>query len=196
MNLKPGRKPFVTEEVVKSVILQRESEIFLDNNKLKSKSDPVWQALSNDIDGKLSAATFYSKLCNPEFRRKIFGQSVRCHNSLHSDSQFLESTVGSDNKNDSMHEKSLLEFAVFADKAEYEKLLVSKEMNYKNGTKYCYRLEPGRWENWISEGIYYVSKVSCGFNFQKHVISADGTYGTVKGMIIIFLYLINKISVY
>lgn len=70
MASKPGRKPCISDEELKLVILERKDDIFLSKNKLKSKTDIVWQNLSQDVGGKLSAATFYSKLCDPHLKKK------------------------------------------------------------------------------------------------------------------------------
>lgn len=150
MSSNVGRKPFVSNEDLKCVILERQNEIFLSENKLKSKKNDAWRKLSEDVQGKLCAATFYSKLCNPQFRNEIFNQ-----NRKRVSSQLEDSAEISNLQNDTTVSESneLLNLVVFANKAEYEKLLISREMNTKKGIKYCYGLEPGRWQDWISNKI-------------------------------------------
>lgn len=57
---------------------------------------------------------------------------------------------------------------------------MAKVQNYKK--KKVVRLEPGVWQNEISERLWNATKLKCGFNFKNHYLSSDLSTGSAKGM--------------
>ena len=169
----PGRKPNISVEEVKSVILRRKTEILLDDGKLVGKNNDVWKYLSADLQGKHSARTLYSKMCNQKFRTEVLQERPN-RLSLLTDTSDNEKTHQSmnENINRTIGEEDFLEFKIFSDKSEYEGLLISKTYAAKatsrriQMTRFCLRLELGWWEDWISNKIWDITKLPCGFNFQ------------------------------
>lgn len=171
-------------------------DIFVGNGKLKSKNDEVWQKLSADLRGELSAKTLYSKICNPAFRKKLGLDQKPCHEIILSENrgENLPDTsveieeICSDDEEDVMH------FSIDSAKEEYEKLFVTKEYKRRefgrrqDSMRTCLRLEPGRWEHWISDEIWNVTKLPCSFNFRGHYLTQDGNAGKVEGTYFFNIY--------
>ena len=199
----PGRKPNISVEEVKSVILRRKTEILLDDGKLVGKKNDIWKYLSADLQGKLSARTLYSKMCNQKFRTEVLQERPN-RLSLLTDTSDNERTHQSmnENINRTIGEEDFLEFTIFGVKSEYEGLLISKTYTAKatsrrnQVTRFCFRLEPGRWEDWISNKIWDITKLPCGFNCHRQYISENGASGKIEGTLenILFAYLLDFIN--
>ena len=67
---KVGRKAQVPEEEIIDKLIFKKSQLFLDG-KVISKTDDVWKNMANELGGKLSARTLYSKMCEKKFREKL-----------------------------------------------------------------------------------------------------------------------------
>ena len=87
--------------------------------------------------------------------------------------------------NDStVEDENSLQFTIFAPSSEYEALLTTKEYRINKGnkrkhesTRSCFRLEGGRWQEWISNKIWEASTLPCAFNFHGHYLTTDGAAG-------------------
>lgn len=166
-----GRQANVCESEWIPCILKRKGEIFKENGKLMSKKDKVWQNLSDDLGGKWSAITCYNKLCNKNIRSKLGlpqNEDEKKDTNITDNNSSFSEEINSDDEDDI--------FKIFANKKTFENLFVEKEYKQKivknqekdMETRTCLRLESGRWEDWISEEIYSLTKIVCGFNFRGH----------------------------
>ena len=199
----PGRKPKISIEEVKSVILRRKTEILLDDGKLVGKNSDVWKYLSADLQRKLSARTLHSKTCIQKFRTEVLQERPNRLSLLTdtSDNEKIHQSMN-ENMNRTIGEGDFLEFTVFGVKSEYEGLLISKTYAAKatsrrnQVTRFCLRLEPCRLKDWISNKIWDITKLPCGFNFHRHYISENGASGKIEGTLknILFAHLLDFID--
>lgn len=74
---KSGRKSSIPEEELLQLYFISKENIFLEDGRIKSKFDDVWNELSDKIDGRLSARTLYSKLFDPKIRSKLNVSNVQ-----------------------------------------------------------------------------------------------------------------------
>ena len=192
-----GRKPNVSEDEMLSAIRKRKEEVFIDfeSGKLKSKTEDVWKYLSDDLEGKLSARSLYSRMCEGNLRAKVLhAKKIGCE-PFHYRKPDISLNETNDTNHSTVEDENSLEFTIFAPNCEYEELLTTKEYKIHKGTKQkhestrsCFRLEGGRWQEWISNKIWQASTLPCGFNFHGHYLTTDGAAGTLRGMIIQILY--------
>ena len=179
MSSAPGRKPNISESLVISSILKMKDEIFLENGKLKSKTDEVWENISTDLDGKLSSRTLYSKMCNAGFRKNLNLYPDPCKEMNVRQNDTVISIDIEEIRSD--EEEDVIEFTLFVKREEYEKLFITKEYKRNECTRSCLRLDPGKWEHWISDEIWDSTKILCGFNFRGHYLTQDGRAGKMEG---------------
>ena len=135
-------------------------------------------------------------MCERDFRAKVLHciklggcepfQQKKPDISLNETNETNDSTVEDENS---------LQFTIFAPCSQYEALITTKENRINKGTKRkhestrsYFRLEGGRWQEWISNQIWEAPTLPCGFNFHRHYLTTDGAAGTLKGMLIQILY--------
>lgn len=156
---------------------RRKTEIFLENGKLVSKSNEIWTRLSDELDGKLTGRSLYSKLCEAKFREKLNEVQTEINDEKFESPNVTTSEV------DLTIDDAKWNFDILINK-ELMKLIIQVEYNrhenHKNYMRYCLRLKQGEWEDLVSEEIYKPTKLECGFNFINHSLTVDATTGNIN----------------
>lgn len=129
-------------------------------------------------------------MCNSVFRKELdlfqkpnTDVNTNAYGSLNDS----DTTIESEDDNLIVDHKNCIEFAIFSSRTEYEELLITKEFNRRDTsrkkvyTRTCLRLEPGKWEDWITKQIWKVTKLPCGFNYRNHYITENVAAGTMEG---------------
>ena len=150
MSSGPGRPANVDKEKVKTAILKRKADIFI-VQKLKEKTDDIWKQISEDLEGKLLPKSIYSKLCNVDLKKFVFGTSSSIP--VPSEDTMNES-LNSEVNNSSIDEENIT-FVIYAAKTGFEALLVEKKYNRREGT----RIRPTSRTVFVSRKVY--GKIGC-----------------------------------
>lgn len=184
---RPGRPPKATREEIVAAIRKKRVEIVHEDGKLASKTNPVWESISTDLNNRIAGRTIYSLLCNKDFRDQAIGLPSKNPSDV-SDSSFdqiLDSSAGDLNATNS---EIVMAFTIFADKDEFKKLCEEKvyirreHARRKVYDRRCIVLKPGLWQQWITNEIWREKRLKCAFNFRKHSVTKDATSGMMTGM--------------
>ena len=136
--------------------------------------------MAQELGGKLSARTLYAKLCDKKFRENLDEPTdvpVREHTLSPDTMQDLEAS--------SEIADDIWEVEVFVHKTKFESLM--KKIEYKRNdrgresARSCLRLQPGKWEDMLGHGIYFETKLECGFHMKNRFLTNDGKSGTAQG---------------
>lgn len=189
----PGRPRLIESQLVIDKLLLYKTQIIFPGDKVLSKKNSLWQRISDELEGKKSAQSLHSYVCNNigGVRDLINGKET-CENKS---PPVCVSDSNTNNCFDTSSDSELTDDETGTTK-KVQKVTLSMNMNvFKNlvnKKKYRNRkvlkLESGVWQNEISERLYSETKLKCGFNFKNHYLSMDLSTGSAKGM---YLFLIR-----
>lgn len=69
-----------------------------------------------------------------------------------------------------------------------------RQINKKRKTYYRLRkvLEPGKWQDLITDKFWQATRMKCAFQFKNHYISADTKSGVINGKLILTILLVIR----
>ena len=179
---RPGRKRNLSMEELETEYQIWKPRLYYDAEmkKLKSKENEIWLIFSKELGGKLKQNTLYSRVCDIRNKKPISISNYE--NKLDASSQ------STDVENNSGLAEDLQKFTIYSNKVKYEELLIEKlsirreTKSNKEYMRHGLRLDPGKWENWITNEIWDSTKLSCSFNFRGHSVTDNGNFSTMQGM--------------
>lgn len=190
-----GRPAKVNPEKMKEAIIKYK-DIVKNNNNIVSKTHNVWSVIAQDLENKVTTNNLYvftmrnrydvkdiifDKVCNDK--------DVSVHESTLStlnDLNWNESSVNVSSDNSTIQNFYIISLL----REEFANLLTEKvykrQMNSKGKTYYRLRkvLQPGKWQEVITEKFWEATHMNCGFQFKNHYISADAKSGVINSKLI------------
>lgn len=174
--MKRGRIPKIDSSIVIDIILKYKEVVLLPNDKIISKTNPIWMQISEELDRKKSSASLYSFVCDNKYgirdllnNRKV---DIKINNSinLNDSSSTINSTIENDSEENS-------ECVISMPRQNFDNLIIEKVYKGRRVKK----LSPGLWQREISERLWNNTRMHCGFNFKWHHISNDMSSGSIHG---------------
>jgi hypothetical protein len=178
---RPSKVP--KENIVNTILAYKNRVILLD--KIVSKHEAVWSEISIALSGHLTPASLYSivscnrfnvrdKLLNRENANATINESDLSYSS----SNMNDTTSSKNSTLNNSRDKQHINFTIMVSICEFEDLIVLK--SYKRTIKNKVRnriwrtLRPGIWEEFITNKIWDVMRLKCGFRFRNHYLSNNG----------------------
>lgn len=195
MNSVRGRQGKIDPLKMKEVILKCK-DIINNNNSIISKTYDVWNVIARKLGSKVSTDNLYvftmcnryntkSEILNEEHSKSETRVSAN-ESAVSDDSNWNERSI-SCSPGESYNEKY---FVISLLREDFTNLLCDKiyKRRVKEKGKTYYRLrkvlQPGKWQELITDKFWEATRMKCGFQFKNHYISADAKTGTINGKII------------
>lgn len=186
-----GRPPKVHPSLIKIAIMKKKIEL-IENGKIKSKSDVIWEEISKGLEKKILPTTLYSMVvCNKyEMKTELLSleKSDIVSNQFESSSEKMDvEEMRSESLNIDNNTDNSDEFVIPILRTDYEKLIktqyykrreMSRKKTYIRETTV---LEPGLWQDLITRELWNSVKLKCGFQFSGLKLRKDASFGTVHG---------------
>lgn len=187
-----GSKPAVKADKILQVLLQYD---LYQDNKLKTKKDPIWQQIVNDLDGRINVTNVYYQvsqdrhniLSHYRLEKNIESYADNIHNK--NDCDDIEIAYKTDSESDDdfiinkkarvmkINKKELIVFDIALTQQEWSKIKPIKKI-YKDGREED-TLQQG-WCDTLRRHIYANKKLPCAFNFKRHIVDSCDDY--IKGL--------------
>lgn len=189
-----GRPGKVHSEKMKEAILKYK-DIVKNNNNIVSKTHDVWTTIAQDLENKVTSNNLYVfTMCNRHNIKDLIFDKV-CKDISANESTL--STISDSNFNESStyisdHSRTENFYVISLLREEFINLLTEKvykrHINNKGRTYYRLRkvLQPGKWQEVITDKFWEATRMKCGFQFKNHYISADAKSGVINGKFIIY----------
>lgn len=197
MNPVRGRPGKINLEKMKEAIIKYK-DILNNNNKIISKTHDVWKLIAQDLGNKVTTNNLYVfTMCNRHNIKNLILNKTLCNDKSANESALSDSLISNEKSICSSADDDTTEkvFVISLLREEYINLLtekVYKRQTNKNGKTY-YRLrkvlQPGKWQELITDKFWEATHMKCGFRFKNHYISADAMSGLINGKIIMNLTL-------
>jgi len=196
MNPVRGRPGKVDASLIKKAILKYK-DVIIHNNKIVSKTHDIWNVIAQELQNKVTNNNLYVfTMCNRYgIKKEIFNESVSCDvksvsasENLLSDNSMWNEKSANYSLDSTCDEKY---FIISLLREDFRNLLIDKiyKRRVKKKGKMYYRLrkilQPGKWQELITNKFWDATHMKCGFQFKNHYISADAKSGVINGKIII-----------
>lgn len=197
MNPKRGRPASVDPSKIKEVILKYK-EIINNNNNVISKTHDIWNIIARELENKITSNGLYVFVMFNRYgvKNAILNKEV-CNDKCVSASESLLSNSSSNwnevsitSSPDVYSENAYSEkhLVISLLKEDFTNLLVEKIYKRREKGKMYYRLrkvlQPGKWQELITNKFWEATHMKCGFQFKNHYISADEKTGVINGKIV------------
>lgn len=189
-----GRPGKINPAKMKEAILKYK-DVINSNNNIVSKTHDIWNVIASELENKVTTNNLYVfTMCNRyNVKSGIFNQDVRTEkrsfedsSALYNSEMWTEDSINCslDNSNSEKH------FVISLIRQDFTNLLTEKvykrKINDKGKTYYRFRkiLQPGKWQELITDRFWEATHMKCGFQFRNHYISADAKSGVINGKIL------------
>lgn len=129
-------------------------------------------------------------MCNRYDIKDMIFNKVSCNDeSLRSETALNDSSKCDEKSMNSSLDDSIKFFVISLLREDFTNLLTEKvykrQINDKGKTYYRLRkvLQPGKWQELITDKFWEATHIQCGFRFKNHYISEDAKSGVINGKI-------------
>ena len=191
MNPARGRPGKVDPLKIKKTILKYKN-IINNNNKIISKTHDVWKVIAQELENKVTTNNLYVfTMCRYGVKNEILNKDackcISASESLLNDSFSWDE--GSINCSSDANKYDKKHIVISLLREDFTNLLIEKVYKRQIKGKTFYRLrkvlQPGKWQELITNKFWEATHMKCAFQFKNHSISTDAKTGVINGKIVL-----------
>lgn len=179
MITKRGRPRLHDEELIVSAILKyKENLINTDNKTIVSKNSKIWMTISHQLNNVISTNALYTLTVKNRFGLKdqILGKTyINQISELNVSSDFSSSKISAASPLNESDDTNYSIKMIFG-KSELENLIITKQYTRSEKSRPYIRfrkyeiLQPGMWQQLVTEKLWSSYKIKCGYNFKRNKV--------------------------